>query len=63
MKAAATKGQAAASEKVLVASLYAIAAPTLTAAAARQRQRWYSGAKRGSGGGFIDNTKGDGSGG
>ena len=58
-----TKGQVVASGKMLVASLYAIAAPALTAAAARQRQRWYSRAKGGSGGGCIDNTRGDGSGG
>ena len=44
-KAAETKGQAAASEKVLVALLYAIAATALTAAEARQKQRWYSGAR------------------
>ena len=57
--AAETKGQAYASEKALVASLYAMAALALTAAAARQRQRWCSGAKGSSGGGCVVNTKGD----
>ena len=62
-KAAETNGQADTSEQALVASLYAIAALALTAAAARQRHRWRRGAKGGSGGGCIDNTKGDISGG
>ena len=56
------EGAADASRKALVASLYAIAALALTAAAARQRQRWCSGTKGGSGGGCNDNTKGHNSG-